>query len=279
MPHELRSCRWRDAIMTASLGLTVPLRALSEADNPLDLQPDPRWHSLRISRLDRSHLPAILALRKIVLGTLSDPDEYVCEEDESEFVASHLGADGFTLGILNGEALVAYGMVGFPAASHPDNLGRPLGLPVSELGRVAHLSSCMVLPDWRGRGLQKLLLEKRVAIAGLVKSRTHFIAMTSTYNARSRHNMFAIGFRLRKATLIGPLKRHLFHKASDSASFVDRHRLQLCGVHAFDRHQELTESGWLGVSEETVYGLQYADGTEMSPAAVLLFHPVRTDYA
>lgn len=268
--------------MHKSFGLTTTLRTVTAGTQPelFEMPKGRGWDDLTLARLSQAHAEEIVDLRAQVLSVLDDPDEYVQEEDELGFIRTHLGAGGFTLGVFSGATLVGYGMVGFPRADDPENMGRLIGVPEHELGQVAHIASCMVVPEWRGRGLQKLLLEKRIAIAGLIKSRTQYIAMTSLRNARSRHNMLSMGFRVRKAMYIGTLRRHLLHRYIDTgvarpAVIVDRHRIEVTGTLAFEQHRELTERGWWGISEQRVNGLLGPDGSVWDGAQVLVFHPVR----
>ena len=48
----------------------------------------------------------------------------------------------------------------FPGDSE-ENLGRDIGLPESELMLVAHMDSVAILPEYRGAGLQKRLMQHR----------------------------------------------------------------------------------------------------------------------
>jgi GNAT superfamily N-acetyltransferase len=103
--------------------------------------------------------------RAQVLGQLTNPDIYVNEADERQFVSQHCGPAGLTLGVFDGPTLVAYAMLGLPTAHAADNLGHWFGLNLSDRAKVAHLASCMVLPSHQGFGLQRKLLAARFKLA------------------------------------------------------------------------------------------------------------------
>ncbi|MGI4984416.1 MAG: GNAT family N-acetyltransferase [Janthinobacterium lividum] len=169
--------------------------------------PDPaaagRRPPLRMRRLTPRHAAAIVALRANVLATLARPDLYAAEADEAGFIARHCGPTGITFGIFDGDTLVAYGMLYLPgadadatghtgmAASHPSH---PSRRNAPERAAIAELSSCMVAPDWRGRGLQRRLIEARLRW-GVRHGARRFRVVVAPHNAASRRNLQMAGFR------------------------------------------------------------------------------------
>ncbi|WP_197034864.1 GNAT family N-acetyltransferase [Herbaspirillum sp. RV1423] len=188
------------------------------------------------------------ALRDDVLGALPDPDCYVRERDEQEFLLDHCASGGETIGVFHRDALVAYAMLGLVAPDDPDHLGRALGMNASERGATAHLASCMVRHDWRGLGLQRALLAARLALA-----RSHgrhlCIAAVSLHNHSSRHNMLRFGMHLAWAGDLNGLRRQItlidlhgeLSTASDDNRLIDSQ--DLAG------QQQAFADGYVGVGE------------------------------
>lgn len=156
----------------------------------------------------------IMALRQRVLAQLPLADLYVREADEAAFVHAHLGAHGTTLGLRLGGQLVAYAMLGWPAAD--DALVRCLpawARPADGGQACAILASCMVVPEHRGRGLQRQLVQARIALAQ-AQGRGRCIAMVSPHNHASRHNLMQAGLGLVWAGQLAGLQRHVLALAT-----------------------------------------------------------------
>lgn len=171
----------------------------------------PQPFSMRILTAD--DVPALMALRNDVLGSLPHPDMYVRESNEAEFVRAHIGAvygrgEGETIGVFDGHRLAAYGMLGLPSEHDTANLGRLLGYAGSQLARVAHLASCMVALPYRGSHLQRSLLVARMQLA-YAHGREVCIAMVSPRNHASRVNLMREGLRTDWTGDIDGLRREL----------------------------------------------------------------------
>lgn len=163
---------------------------------------------LRARILVPEDFPAWTALRDTVIAALPNPDFYVREPDEQAFYVAHTEPGGEAIGVFAHGALVAYAMVGFPEAESADNLGAVIGLAPDYHAKVTHLSSCMVLPQWRGRGLQRTLLSARLALAH-ARGRPLCMAMVSLHNHSSRHNLLRQGLHIAWTGLIDGLQRHV----------------------------------------------------------------------
>lgn len=148
-------------------------------------------------------------LRDTVIAGLPDPDLYVREDDERAFFDAHTEPAGETIGVFAHGELVAYAMVGFPACGGAAlNLGSTIGLSAAQQGRVTHLSSCMVVPAWRGHGLQRVLLAARLSLAH-ARGRPVCLAMVSLHNHSSRHNLLRQGLHIAWTGAIDGLQRHV----------------------------------------------------------------------
>ena len=188
------------------------------------------------------------ALRDVVLAALPNPDAYVREEDEYAFFCAHLGCEGQTVGVFHGEELVAYSMVGFPAAVDPENLGAVIGLPPSLFDKVSHISSCMVLPQWRGNGLQRTLLALRMAMAQ-AHGRPYCLAMVSLHNHRSRHNLMRQGMYVGWTGSIHGLQRHVVCIDLHHEAHFDMEDEQLIDCGDYLALCAAAQNGYVGVGE------------------------------
>jgi len=162
----------------------------------------PPLQGLAARTLGAADITALRALRAEVGAALPDPDLYVPEDDEAGFIAEHLGPRGQTIGLFADEAggvqLVAYAMLGLPGgAPHAvdRHLGRSLGWTHGDCARTAELASCMVVPRWRGRGLQRALVASRLLLAR-AHGMARVLAIVSLHNHGSRHNLMACGLHV-----------------------------------------------------------------------------------
>lgn len=158
--------------------------------------------------LEAQDFDAWVALRDTVLDSLPNSDVYVREDDEENFFQAHMYPGGEVIGVFVEDALVAYAMLELPGEHEAHNLGQVIGLAPEQQAMVAHLSSCMVLPQWRGRQLQRALLSARLELA-LACGRPLCMAMVSLLNHRSRHNMLRQGLRVVWTGMIDGLQRHV----------------------------------------------------------------------
>lgn len=153
----------------------------------------------------------LTGFRQRVVATLEDPDHYRMAGEVGNFVADHLGEKGMTAGIFRDGALVAYGALGLPGPDDP-NRGRDLPLPADELPLVAHMSSAMVDPELRGRGLHHRLIGWRLAVADAL-GRRHVLTTVSPRNHRSWGHLAIYGIHPRRLIRVGDgLVRLLVHR-------------------------------------------------------------------
>ena len=169
---------------------------------------------LVIRLLGPADVPALRALRRLVLESLPHPDYYRVEGESSDFVAKILTpgskAHGLILGVFQKEILMAYGALEFPGPGEV-NRGVDLSLPVDQLPLVAHMTSAMVAPSHQGRGLHDFLIAARLE-AGVAQGRRHFLTTVSPRNHPSWGNLVARGLHIKRLVQLGGgLVRALVH--------------------------------------------------------------------
>ncbi len=207
---------------------------------------------LSIRLLDKSDIPQVTALRDEVLEQLIHPDHYVREDNVEEFVLHNIGfhsaSRGHTIGIFEGQQLVAYAMLGFPTSQDSDNLGWHLTTDLTMLGNVAHIAGCMVRAKWRRKGLQRLLLIERFELARSMRRPT-CIAMVSLLNDTSRRNLMSSGMRIGWVGTLNGLKRQLLVLNLEQPWEFDHESIKL--IDCLDLHEQtfMCTQGWWGVGE------------------------------
>lgn len=197
---------------------------------------------------------AVMHLRAQVLAQLSHPDLYVREADEAQFVRRHLQAQappdlqswGASIGVFDGSKLVAYAMLGMPAATDPDNLAHHAGAAVADPESTAHLASCMVLPDYQGRHLQRSLLYIRCALAR-AWGRESILAMVSLHNHASRHNLMSEGLCVSWLGEIDGLRRQLLACKQTQPWYFDMRDMKKVSSLDWQSQQSLLADAWWGV--------------------------------
>lgn len=156
--------------------------------------------------------------RVFIFGLLPDPDAYVPETPD--FTGLHLGERGVTLGVEVEGELVACSVVGMPHPGMPAFVDDLPGDPPGERPAVtatAHMASCMVHPDFRGNGMQRLLVAMRAALA-LGAGRPHLLSRVALTNPLSLANMLACGFTVRRVLVMhGTRLRYLLHRDMSAA--------------------------------------------------------------
>lgn len=237
--------------------------------------------------LDPTDVDRVLVFRDAIIAGLRHPDLYRRETDERDFVAAHCGVAGETVGVFarssEGERLVAYAMLGLPDADAADNMAHLIKASAPDRARTAHLAGCMVLPEWRGNGLQKALLLARMALAR-TRQRSLLFAMVSPHNHVSRRNLMGEGLHLvwagpLPAVFSGVSPPQVLHRQIFAVD-TERHwrylsdGAQLVAHADLLRQQVLIEAGMHGVSEALLGPV-----SENQPEGLLVFAQVQPHHA
>jgi len=215
-------------------------------------------------RLRPDDLARVIALHEAAHRAAPVPGLFVRETDA--FFAAHLGAEGAILGLETPDGTLAcYCVLGLPAAGSAENFGHALGLTEAELARVCHLDGTAVLPEWRGRGLQRRMTRRRLLLARAA-GRDIALSTAAPGNVWSLANLTAEGLRV--VALVekyDALRLMLRADARTPGPPPPRSRaVPLDGSAA--EHRALLAEGWQGVAVARTPG-----------APALIYHPPDAD--
>lgn len=198
-------------------------------------------------RLEAADLDSVEALHRAVMAGLG-PN--VVKPEKRDFLAEMLGPRGRTLGVFDGHALVAYGVLqhDIPATDDPrDAVGLPFSIPLMKLAGTS------VAPSHRGRGLQRALIAARVRLAleGAAEEPILF-ATSAPLNPASWRNLLSEGFAIR--ALKPYYGGHLRYVMVRHGQAAGREGEMLVDPAAIEQQARLLAAGWCGVALREVPG-------------------------
>ncbi len=126
---------------------------------------------LRIATTDDAE--RIAEIMREVYERLEDKSLFIC--DDLDFVRAHIKEQGRAVVACHaGGRIIGSLILRYPSEAE-DNLGRDIGLN-DRLGEIVHVESTVVLPAYRGRGLQYRMLT--IAEALIDQSRYSYLLCT-----------------------------------------------------------------------------------------------------
>ena len=145
-----------------------------------------------------------------VYDLLDDKSIYVC--DDLEYVVEHIEKKGLGVVAYNiNKEIIASFILRFPKDSE-DNLGRDINLPEEELDKVVHMETAVVLPEYRGSGLQKKMLDYAEKLIDVNKYNV-FLATVSPKNPASFKTFEKAGYsHVLTKEKYGGLERRIYMK-------------------------------------------------------------------
>ncbi len=196
---------------------------------------------------------AVLDLRKRIFSALPDPDLVLPEDDEELWAHDHLGPTGFTIGMFSQQNLVAYASLLLPTPNHPEHLGFYMDQSEDDRSRVAHIASCMVLPAFRGLGIQRRTIALRLGVATAM-GRSICLALTSVGNYSSRHNLMKSGLSViwMGETAVRRRRVILARDFSNPLNISSLKAIKAVSALDYERQAELTSCGFIGYAEAIV---------------------------
>ncbi|HAO33715.1 MAG TPA: hypothetical protein DCQ84_12290 [Candidatus Competibacteraceae bacterium] len=204
---------------------------------------DASRHPFTARRLTSADVERVYRLHRHLLEQASTPGLF--KPESRRFFEQHIAAVGHTVGVFAGSTLIAYGIVGLPDDGRY-NFGVALGLPSREWPRVAHLDGCGVLPQWRGKGLQRWLARWRIATAVSV-GRRHLLSTAAPANHASCRNLLGVGLTVHGLQpMFGGRWRHLFYRDLRDPSPLDLASAEPVALADLGRQQALLAQGYRG---------------------------------
>lgn len=151
----------------------------------------------------------IYQIMKTVYNCLEDKTTFVC--DDLEFVKRHIGEEGFiVIACTKSGKIIACLICRYPLGNK-DNLGIDIKLSPDQLEKVVHMESAVVLPEYRGQGLQQQLLQ--FAEKNIDKKYMYCLTTVSPDNAASCRAVEKSGYQFRLSKLkYGNLQRRIYMK-------------------------------------------------------------------
>lgn len=164
---------------------------------------------IEIKCVQESDIPEIMDLMELAKNLTKNPDWY--STDDENFVRRHIDEEGFILKAVEGECLAGFLIARYPKEVE-DNLGNYWNLTDNQMQKVAHMESAAVHPDFRGRGIQKMLMAHAEAI--LVQEGYRYLMGTAhPDNVYSVNNFLKLGYEiLTRTEKYGGLPRYVFGK-------------------------------------------------------------------
>lgn len=153
---------------------------------------------------------AIHSIMQKVYDLLDDKTIYVC--DDLEYVTEHIEERGLGVVAINSDKnIIASFILRYPNDSE-DNLGRDIGLSEDELNSVVHMETAVVLPEYRGKGIQKLMLDYAEKLINK-NDYNIFMATVSPDNPASYKTFEKAGYKhVLTKEKYGGLKRRIYLK-------------------------------------------------------------------
>ena len=109
-------------------------------------------NKLEIKTLDQSHLEDIIKIQN------HEKDNPHFQSESKQGFSEHFKGRGFLLGAFIEGKLVAYSKFWFPG--HESVMGEEIGLKEIELPSLAYFNGTVVLKEYRGHNIQKLIHQK-----------------------------------------------------------------------------------------------------------------------
>ncbi len=169
----------------------------------------PRHVRARFRLLGAADFAAVRALQEAIAREV---DEAIYTPSSAENIECVL-RDGIGIGCFDGEALIAFLAARVPPHIEDDAYGRLLGWDEEDVGRSVEVDDVVVAPDYRGSGLQELLLRQLEAVS-VDEGYWHILTTIAPENAPSLDNAYRLRYQPEKrATLFGGVTRLILHKA------------------------------------------------------------------
>lgn len=174
-----------------------------------------------IERAKTEDVNALAEVMDRVADNMNNPAWFI--RDDAAFIGARIGSvplskedRGFVLKAMadtdKGPVLAGFFMVDFPGTGER-NLGHHLNWDEEKLKQVAHMDSVVILPEFRGNGLQYRLMEQAEALILAETDFTKLLATVHPDNAFSLHNILKQGYEIAGEVMkYGTYRRYVVKK-------------------------------------------------------------------
>ena len=206
-----------------------------------------------VRRLTPADLGAVVELHAQAHRSMPRPG--LLARESVDFFDAHLGdaaGGGLALGVERAGRLVAYGILGLPAADDPYHFGHELHWPAARLERCSLCDGAVVAAEARGRGLHALLIAHRLRLSEAA-GRAESLATAAPGNPASWRHLLRQGFVVRRVIERFGGPRYLLHRPAGSRIDVDRSGAVAAGAAPGQadllRQAALLRQGCVGVAD------------------------------
>lgn len=212
-----------------------------------------------MKRLNRSHLAEIMTLQQIIVGNLRRPD--MLAAFSCDFMKNHLDRQGFVIGVLVENRLIAFRNVYYPSRDDREwNLGYDMGFDDEARCRVANLQMVCVHPDYRGNGLAFKMNRVALYLLRELGLRQEVCATVSPFNVWNIPVLLNSGFHIRalKFKYGGKLRYVVHQNLHHPCACFERSVLRV-PCDDLQRIEALLRTGHFGVAIDRVEGAAAGD--------------------
>tara|TARA_R110000868_G_scaffold190862_1_gene434820 strand:+ start:122758 stop:123450 length:693 start_codon:yes stop_codon:yes gene_type:complete len=136
----------------------------------------------------------ILEVQKIILDALPAHKKHFIATRSKDGFLKFIQSQGNILGLFDNEKLIAYSIVDFP--KHISETQFDPSIQIDDINKSALFKSTVVVPEYRGQNLQKILIDMRVECA-LEAGRDVFITEVDPQNQASLSSLISQGFYIK----------------------------------------------------------------------------------
>lgn len=171
-----------------------------------------------IKRAVPKEAEGLYEIMQLVADGMEHPEWFV--QDDLTYIQAHMGHmplqkqdAGFILKAVDEAGNTAgFFMVAFPGLTGK-NLGHHLELKQKQLLTVAHMDSVVILPEFRGNGLQYKLIQKAEEVLREETDYRIFMATVHPDNTYSLQNVLSLGYEVvAEALKYGGYRRYILKK-------------------------------------------------------------------
>ncbi len=172
--------------------------------------------AIEIQYMALEDAPAVYEIMQTVSAQLERKELYAA--DDLSFIRECIMHRGFGVKAVCEEEMAGFLLVYIPSVTDDEHLGFDIRLNPEEFSRVAYMDSAAVLPEYRGRGLQRKMIEFAEQ-SGRLGNYRYLLATVSPDNLYSLRNLKALGYEtVCRCVKYGGLDRYVMQKIRNRAA-------------------------------------------------------------